>query len=262
MLAGSSFGDAGARIVVEEFLAGEEASFIVITDGTHVLPLATSQDHKARDDGDVGPNTGGMGAYSPAPVVTPAIEQQIMDEVIRPTLAGMRADGATLPRLPVRRPDDHGRRHAQGDRIQLPHGRPRNAADHDATLKSDLVETLHGDAGRHAGGADGRVGYARGTRRGYGRRRLSGNATQKAKRSAVSMQPTATRKKCFMRAHAHRRHTVVTNGGRVLCVVGLGATVAAAASEAYDAVEQIHWDDVYFRRDIGHRAIAREREAG
>ena len=93
MLSGNKFGDAGARIVVEEYLDGEEASFIVITDGNSILPMATSQDHKARDEGDVGPNTGGMGAYSPAPVVTPEIEDKIMDLVIRPTLDGMKADG-------------------------------------------------------------------------------------------------------------------------------------------------------------------------
>ncbi len=122
MLAGGSFGDAGARIVVEEFLAGEEASFIVITDGDTILPMATSQDHKARDEGDTGPNTGGMGAYSPAPVVTPEIEARIMDEVIRPTLAGHESRRQSLPRFPVRRSHDHGGRYAQGHRVQLPYG--------------------------------------------------------------------------------------------------------------------------------------------
>ena len=115
MLAGNKFGDAGARIVVEEFLDGEEASFIVITDGDAILPLATSQDHKARDEGDVGPNTGGMGAYSPAPVVTPDIEARIMNEVIRPTARRHEGGRCALPRLSVCRPDDHGRRNAESD---------------------------------------------------------------------------------------------------------------------------------------------------
>jgi len=126
MLSGNKFGDAGAR--------GEEASFIVITDGESILPLATSQDHKARDEGDVGPNTGGMGAYSPAPVVTPDIEARIMDEVIRPTLFGMKSDGAPYLGFLYAGLGAHGhaRRHAEGHRIQLPPGRPGNAADHDA----------------------------------------------------------------------------------------------------------------------------------
>ena len=119
----------GPRVVIEEFLEGEEASFIVMADGRHVLPLATSQDHKRSRDGDAGPNTGGMGAYSPAPVVTPAMHERIMREVIDPTLAGLAAEGMPLHRLPVRRADDRAGRHAERARVQLPLRRPGNAAD-------------------------------------------------------------------------------------------------------------------------------------
>jgi len=120
MLAGNTFGEAGHRVVIEEFLQGEEASFIVMVDGKHILPLATSQDHKARDEGDLGPNTGGMGAYSPAPVITPAMHARIMHDIIEPTVTGMAAG------------NDHPRRHTQGTGIQLPLWRPRDSTHHDA----------------------------------------------------------------------------------------------------------------------------------
>jgi hypothetical protein len=132
MLSGNKLGDAGARVVIEDFLDGEEASFIVMVDGKNVLPLASSQDHKRIFDGDTGPNTGGMGAYSPAPVVTPEIHAKAMREVILPTVRGMEADGMPVHRLPLRRPDDRQGRLGQDARVQLPHGRPGNAADHDA----------------------------------------------------------------------------------------------------------------------------------
>ena len=132
MLEGHTFGNAGARVVIEDFLDGEEASFIVMVDGENILPMATSQDHKRLLDADQGPNTGGMGAYSPAPVVTPDIHAQVMREIIRPTVQGMAADG----RLPLRRPHDLARRRRQAHRpharVQLPLRRPGNAADHDA----------------------------------------------------------------------------------------------------------------------------------
>ncbi len=128
MFAGQ-FGKAGETVVVEEFLEGEEASFIAMVDGRHVLPLATSQDHKRRDDGDLGPNTGGMGAYSPAPVVTPRIHERVMNEVMWPTVRGARRGRHALYRLPVRRPDDRRRRNPESARVQLPLRRPGDAAD-------------------------------------------------------------------------------------------------------------------------------------
>lgn len=257
MLAGNKFGNAGARIVIEEYLDGEEASFIVITDGTTILPLATSQDHKARDEGDEGPNTGGMGAYSPAPVVTAEIQTQIMERVIRPTLDGMRADGRPY------------RGFLYAGLMIMPDGTPKviefNCRMGDpetqpilARLKTDLAKicaaTLDGTLAQvrtswdpraalgvvmAAGGYPG--SYAKG-------RVIHGLANADGESARV-----------FHAGTAELDGEVVTSGGRVLCVVGLGDDVSAAAAAAYDAVQEICWDDVYFRRDIGHRAIARER---
>jgi phosphoribosylamine--glycine ligase len=257
MLSGNAFGDAGARIVVEEFLDGEEASFIVITDGTTVLPLATSQDHKARDEGDTGPNTGGMGAYSPAPVVTPEVERRIMDDVIRPTLEGMKADGnpylGFLYAGLMIMADGAPRVIEYNCRLGDPETQPILAR-----LKTDLVDlclaALEGDLDERdtvwdtraalgvvmaAGGYPG--SYARG-------KVISGldgadSNTQKVFHAGTALTADGD---------------VVTSGGRVLCVVGLGETVRLAAQDAYAAVAKIAWEDVYFRRDIGHRAIARE----
>ncbi len=259
MLAGNKFGDAGARIVVEEFLDGEEASFIVISDGSAILPMATSQDHKARDDGDVGPNTGGMGAYSPAPVVTPDIEQRILAEVIRPTLDGMKADGANY------------RGFLYAGLMVMADGTPKviefNCRMGDpetqpimARLKSDLVAickaTLDGTLAEQTAVWDTRasLGVVMATG-GYPESYAKGKAINGLEEVVGESQ------KVFHAGTGDSGGTVVTSGGRVLCAVGLGEDVAAAATQAYNAVEKIHWDDVYYRRDIGHRAIARERRA-
>ncbi len=256
MLAGGSFGDAGTTIVVEEFLAGEEASFIVMTDGKTVLPMATSQDHKARDEGDTGPNTGGMGAYSPAPVVTPEVEQRIMDLVIRPTLAGMQADGnpylgflyAGLMIMPDGTPKVIEFNCRFGD----PETQPIMAR-----LQSDLVElclaTLDGSLSDRKAMWDPRAALgvvmaAGGYPAGYAK----GNVIIGLETADSDVQ------KVFHAGTASEGDNVVTSGGRVLCVVGLGDTVAEAADKAYEAVDRIDWQDVYCRRDIGHRAIARE----
>ena len=257
MLSGNRFGDAGARIVVEEYLDGEEASFIVITDGTNIVPMATSQDHKARDEGDVGPNTGGMGAYSPAPVVTPEIELKIMDLVIRPTLVGMKADGnnyvgflyAGLMIMPDGTPKVIEFNCRFGD----PETQPIMAR-----LKSDLVAlcnaTLNGTLGEQTADWDERASLgvvlaAGGYPEGY------------AKGKVISGLDDADSdsQKVFHAGTASADADIVTSGGRVLCVVGLGDTVEQAATRSYAAVAKIDWDGVYFRRDIGHRAIARER---
>jgi len=256
MLSGGSFGAAGAMIVVEEFLAGEEASFIVVTDGDSVLSLATSQDHKARDEGDVGPNTGGMGAYSPAPVVTPDIEQKIMQQVIWPTLAGMRADGhpylGFLYAGLMIMPDGTPKVIEFNCRLGDPETQPIMMR-----LQSDLVEiceaTLNGSLAEQTANWDSRaalgVVMAAG---GYPATYASGDAISGLDAADSDAQ------KVF---HAGTRldgKVAVTSGGRVLCVVGLGESVAAAAHSAYDAVDKIDWQQVYYRRDIGHRAIARE----
>jgi phosphoribosylamine--glycine ligase len=257
MLENNRFGDAGARIVVEEFLDGEEASFMVITDGRSVLPLATSQDHKARDAGDRGPNTGGMGAYSPAPVVTDEIAKRIMAEVIEPTLAGMRADqvpylGFLYAGLMIM-PDGAPKVIEFNCRMGDPETQPILMR-----LKSDLATlcraTLEGRLAEHRAEWDKRVALgvvmAAG---GYPDR------YEKGKLISGLDDVDSDAQKVF---HAGTRDSaggVATNGGRVLCVVGLGDNVAGAATTAYQAVGRIRWDGVYFRPDIGHRAIARER---
>jgi phosphoribosylamine--glycine ligase len=256
MLTGGRFGSAGATIVVEEYLDGEEASFIVITDGTSILPLATSQDHKARDEGDTGPNTGGMGAYSPAPVVTPEIEARIMDEVIRPTLEGMKKDGANyvgfLYAGLMIMADGTPKVIEFNCRMGDPETQPILAR-----LKSDLgaicKATLDGTLGNLNAEWDERAALgvvmaAGGYPEGY----------TKGKRIAGLDEAYAESQKVFHAGTAQDGDDVVTSGGRVLCVVGLGDSVANAAGQAYDAVDKICWEDVYLRRDIGHRAIARE----
>ena len=256
MLSGNKFGDAGARIVVEEFLDGEEASFIVITDGSTVLPMATSQDHKARDEGDTGPNTGGMGAYSPAPVVTPDVEERVMQQVIEPTLAGMRADGNNYVGF------------LYAGLMIMPDGTPKviefNCRFGDpetqpilSRLNSDLAAlckaTLDGNLGSASAEWDERA--ALGVVMAAG-----GYPGSYAKGKPISGLDVADSdsQKVFHAGTTQDGNDVVTSGGRVLCVVGLGDSVAAAARAAYDAVAKIHWEDACFRRDIGHRAIARE----
>ena len=256
MLEGGDFGDAGSRIVVEEFLDGEEASFIVVTDGTAVLPMATSQDHKARDEGDTGPNTGGMGAYSPAPVVTPDVAERIMNEVIRPTLDGMKADGhpylgflyAGLMIMADGSPKVIEFNCRMGD----PETQPIMAR-----LKSDLVDicqsTLDGDLAERDAAWD--------TRAALGVVLAAGGYPGSYARGKVISgldNVDSDTQKVFHAGTKTDGDKVVTSGGRVLCVVGLGDTVAQAAQDAYAAIDKINWEAMYFRRDIGHRAIARE----
>ncbi len=255
MLAGNAFGSAGHRVVIEEFLQGEEASFIVMADGEHILPLATSQDHKARNDGDTGPNTGGMGAYSPAPVVTEAMHRRIMDEVIRPTVRGMAADGipytgflyAGIMISPAGVPKVLEFNVRFGD----PETQPILLR-----LQSDLVELCEAALDRRLDQVtaewDPRVALgvvlAAG---GYPADYRQGDVI-----SGLDAELPDT--KVF---HAGTREVdgqVVTSGGRVLCVCALGATVGEAQARAYERVRGIHWDGVYYRTDIGHRAIARE----
>ncbi len=257
MLSGGSFGDAGHRVVIEEFLEGEEASFIVITDGTHVLSLASSQDHKARDEGDTGPNTGGMGAYSPAPVVTPEIEARILNEVIQPTLAGLRAEGITYTGFLYAglmiTPDGTPKVIEFNCRMGDPETQPILAR-----MRSDLVDiceaTLDGSLGEIEADWDPRA--ALGVVMAAG-----GYPASYAKGKTISGldDDGADSVKVFHAGTAMHGDQVVTSGGRVLCVVGLGDSVSSAGRKAYDRVASIAWDGVYYRRDIGHRAIARER---
>ena len=256
MLDGGAFGSAGARIVVEEFLDGEEASFIVVTDGKTVLPLATSQDHKARDDGDLGPNTGGMGAYSPAPVVDDAIAGRIMKEVIEPTLAGMREDGvpylgflyAGLMIMADGTPKVIEFNCRMGD----PETQPimmrlqTNLAEICTAALNGTLDTI--DVEWDARAALGVVLAAGG----YPERYETGKPISGL--DAVD----SDRQKVFHAGTAESGNNIVTSGGRVLCVVGLGSRVSDAAEQAYAAADKVEWDGVYARRDIGNRAIARE----
>ncbi|MFO1426935.1 MAG: phosphoribosylamine--glycine ligase [Steroidobacteraceae bacterium] len=254
---GGQFGDAGAEVVVEEFLQGEEASFIVMADGRNALPFATSQDHKRRDDGDLGPNTGGMGAYSPAPVVTPAIHARIMREVIEPTIRGLAADGMPYTGFlyagVMIAPDGTPNVLEFNCRFGDPETQPIMCR-----LRSDLTElcdaALDGRLDRVTMDWDPRaalgVVMAAG---GYPDAVRKGDAIEGLERAA------ALPGKVFHAGTSLRDGQVVTSGGRVLCAVGLGESVRAAQAEAYALVEAIRWDGVQYRRDIGYRAIDRER---
>ena len=255
MLAGNAFGEAGHRVVIEEFLQGEEASFIVMVDGEHVLPLATSQDHKARDDGDTGPNTGGMGAYSPAPVVDAAMHRRIMQEVIEPTVRGMAADGRPYT----------GFLYA-GIMID-PQGVPKvleyNVRFGDPEtqpillrLRSDLVALCEAALDRRLD----QVAVDWDPRASLGVVMAAGGYPDSYHKGDIIRGLDAVQGEGVKVFHAGTQLSdgeVVTSGGRVLCVCALGDDVAVAQRRAYAAVDKISWDKAYYRRDIGHRAIAR-----
>ncbi|MCB1683961.1 MAG: phosphoribosylamine--glycine ligase [Pseudomonadales bacterium] len=257
MLTGGAFGEAGRRVVVEEFLEGEEASFICLCDGHNAVPFASSQDHKARDDGDLGPNTGGMGAYSPAPVVTPQIHERIMREVIEPTIAGMREDGSPyvgfLYAGLMIAADGTPRVIEFNCRFGDPEAQPVMMR-----LRSDLVELCRLALSGNLAGVelewDPRVALgvvmAAG---GYPDHYEKGDPIDGL--DDVS-DPDI---KAFHAGTVLQNGRVVTNGGRVLCVVGLGESVQEAQARAYAGVSRISWRNHYFRRDIGHRALAREK---
>ena len=257
MLGAHSFGDAGNLIVVEEFLQGEEASFIVMTDGKTILPLATSQDHKARDEGDTGPNTGGMGAYSPAPVVTPELETRIMDEVIRPTIDGLKADGIDylgfLYAGLMITADGTPKVLEFNCRFGDPETQPIMAR-----MNADLVKICLAAIGGtlESQSIDWDPRAALGVVMAAG-----GYPHSYSKGDTITGLPDVigVDGKVFHAGTTIRGNDVVTSGGRVLCVVGLGDTVAAARDAAYAQTDQISWDKHFFRRDIGHRAIAREK---
>ncbi|WP_019568469.1 phosphoribosylamine--glycine ligase [Thioalkalivibrio sp. ALMg13-2] len=258
MLAGNAFGEAGNRVVIEEFLRGEEASFICMVDGEHVLPLASSQDHKARDNGDRGPNTGGMGAYSPAPVVTNALHERILREVIEPTVQGMAADGERYTGFLYAGVMVDATGNPKVLEFNCRFGDPETQPIL-SRLDSDLGElveaALEGRLDQVRAEWDARVALgvvlAAG---GYPGTYRKGDAITGLE--AVERDPDAH---VFHAGTAQGEDgTIVTAGGRVLCVVGLGEDVKAAQKKAYAAVQQIHFDDIYCRTDIGYRAVARE----
>lgn len=253
MLSGNVFGAAGSRVVIEEFLQGEEASFIVIADGSHALPMATSQDHKARDDGDLGPNTGGMGAYSPAPVVTPEIHQRVMQEVIEPTLKGMAEDGnpytGFLYAGLMIAPDGDIKVLEYNCRFGDPETQPimmRLQTDLIDLCRAALDEKLHSCTTQWDERAALGVVLAAG-----------GYPDSYHKGDVISGLPDAESEdtKVFHAGTQLEQDTVVTAGGRVLCACALGSDIKEAQQKAYRLTRQISWDNAYYRTDIGSKAI-------
>jgi phosphoribosylamine--glycine ligase len=256
MLGAHAFGDASARVVIEEFLDGEEASYIVMSDGQHALPMASSQDHKRRDEGDLGPNTGGMGAYSPAPVVTPEVEQRILKQVIEPTLHGMASEGAPFigflyAGLMI---DKAGNPKVIEFNVRFgdPETQPIMLR-----LKSDLVElieaALDGELHRTHARWDPRpsLGVVMAAA-GYPGKVKSGDVID-----GLDAQFGADAKVFHAGTKLDAEGRAVTAGGRVLTVCALGKDIAAARGHAYDAVAKLHFDGAFCRRDIAHRALHR-----
>lgn len=258
MLSGNAFGDAGARVVIEEFLDGEEASFIVMVDGENVLPMATSQDHKRVGDGDTGPNTGGMGAYSPAPVVTPAVHQRVMDEIIYPTVRGMAAEGNVYT----------GFLYAglMIDKSGAPKVIEFNCRFGDpetqpimCRLESSLILLIEAAQAKALNKVEATwdprptlgVVLAAG---GYPGDYAKGDVIDGLDEAA------ALDGKVFHAGTAlDAEGRVVTAGGRVLCATAIGESVEQAQQQAYRLAEKIRWNGMFYRKDIGYRAIARER---
>lgn len=253
MLSGNSFGDAGARVVIEEFLVGEEASFICMIDGKNILPMATSQDHKARDAGDTGPNTGGMGAYSPAPLVTDEIHQRVIDQVIRPTVDGMAAEGNPFTGFLYAGLMISKNGELKVLEYNVRFGDPETQPIM-MRMQSDLVElclaAVEGKLDEHTTQWDPRFalgvvlaagGYPNEYNKGDIISGLDGADTENAK--------------VFHAGTVMQDDNVVTMGGRVLCACGMGDTVAEAQKAAYELVKKISWKDMYYRKDIGFKAL-------
>lgn len=257
MLAGNAFGAAGARVVIEEFLEGEEASFISMVDGRTALPMATSQDHKRVGDGDTGPNTGGMGAYSPAPVVTPEVHARVMREVVEPTVRGMIADGVPFTGflyagLMI---DDQGAPKVIEFNVRFgdPETQPVMLR-----LQSDLVDLVQA-------AIDGRLDTVQAewdARPSLGVVMAAAHYPDTPRAGDVIQGLDAPQDADAKVFHAGTRlgddGQVLTSGGRVLCVAALGSSVGDAQQRAYQALDKIHWQGEFHRRDIGWRAIARE----
>jgi phosphoribosylamine--glycine ligase len=260
MLSGKAFGEAGRRIIIEEFLVGEEVSFMVVVDGQQLLPLATSQDHKAIGEGDQGANTGGMGAYSPAPIVTSTLEQRILQEIIWPTVRGMALEGTPYTGF------------LYAGLMILPDGSPKviefncRLGDPEAQalllrLRSDLVTlslaTVAGQLQNYTLEWDPRsaLGVVL-TTDGYPGPCPSGEVITGLPAKAILDQAGLSQKLFFCGARLVDDQ-VLTQGGRVLCATALGDTLATAQSSAYQLAQQLHWPGLYYRRDIGYRALQR-----
>ncbi|KWU00301.1 phosphoribosylamine--glycine ligase [Vibrio toranzoniae] len=258
MLAGNAFGEAGSRVVIEEFLEGEEASFIVMVDGSSVLPMATSQDHKRVGDKDTGPNTGGMGAYSPAPVVTPEIHNRILEEVIYPTVRGMDAEGAPYTGFLYAGlmidADDTPKVIEYNCRFGDPETQPIMMR-----MESDLVELCLMAIDEKLDEAESKwdprasIGVVLAA---------GGYPADYAKGDVISLPTSEVEGQKVFHAGTTNNEAgdVVTNGGRVLCATALGNTVSEAQERAYALTKQVSWNGMFHRNDIGYRAIAREQE--
>ena len=255
MLDGNRFGDAGSRVVVEEFLLGEEASFICMVDGKNILPMATSQDHKARDNGDQGPNTGGMGAYSPAPRVDAALHDKIIEQIIRPTVDGMAAEGNTFTGFLYAglmiSDDDELKTLEYNVRFGDPETQPIMMR-----LKSDLVALCEAAIDGELDNVDAEWD----SRTSLGVVMAAGGYPDDYRKGDIISgleSADSDSRKVFQAGTKEVDGKVTTSGGRVLCVVGLGANAQDAQTNAYEGVNLISWDDVYYRTDIGYRAVDR-----
>ena len=253
MLSGNRFGEAGHRVVIEEFMPGEEASYICMVDGEQVLPMASSQDHKARDNGDLGPNTGGMGAYSPAPILSAEIEDQVMQKIILPTVRGMNSEGnryrGFLYAGLMIGSDGVARVVEYNCRFGDPETQPIMMR-----LQSDLVElcvaACNGELGTKSASWDQRTSLgvvmaANGYPDGYAKGELIRNIPPESPTGKVFHAGTT----------ADANGNILSNGGRVLCAVGLGDDIKSAQHRAYELVREIDWKSAYFRTDIGFKAL-------
>jgi phosphoribosylamine--glycine ligase len=257
MLAGNAFGEAGSRVVIEEFLDGEEASFIVMVDGKNVLPMATSQDHKRVGNGDSGPNTGGMGAYSPAPVVTSAVHKRVMDEVIWPTVKGMAAEGNVYTGFLYAGLMIDKAGNPKVIEFNCRFGDPETQPVM-LRLQSSLVLLIEA---AFAEALD-KVEAQWDPRPSLGVVLAAGGyPADYAKGDVINglEQAAALPGKVFHAGTALHDGQIVTSGGRVLCATGMGDTVLSAQQQAYALAKQLSWKGCFYRDDIGYRAIARER---
>ncbi|GIX37831.1 MAG: phosphoribosylamine--glycine ligase [Silanimonas sp.] len=255
MLAGNAFGSAGARVVIEDFLEGEEASFISMVDGMHALPMATSQDHKRVGDGDTGPNTGGMGAYSPAPVVTPEVHARVMREIVDPTVRGMAADGIPFTGFLYAGLMIDAQGAPRVIEFNVRFGDPETQPVM-LRLDSDLVDLLEAaidgrlDTVQARWSAEAALGVVMAARP-YPETPITGDVIH-------GLDAVPAFAKVFHAGTVRDDEGVKTSGGRVLCVCARGAGIAEAQRRAYEAVAKIHWANERHRNDIGWRAVARE----
>ncbi|MEN3363072.1 MAG: phosphoribosylamine---glycine ligase [Burkholderiales bacterium] len=254
MLSDNKLGDAGARVVIEEFLEGEEASFIVMVDGKNVLPLATSQDHKRLKDNDEGPNTGGMGAYSPAPIVTPAIHARVMREIINPTVLGMSKDGIPFSGFLYAGLMIDAKGNPKTLEFNCRMGDPETQPIM-ARLKTDLVTVMEHAVNGTLEAVE--LEWDRRTALGVVMA-AAGYPDAPVRDDVITGIPEET-VDCvtFHAGTTLNAKQLTTSGGRVLCVVGLGDSVKVAQKHAYEAVDKIHFNGAQFRRDIGWRALKR-----